>query len=162
MEFCIIWIWRSRIGYKEEALWSKSVCEAMDELQIITWFYTCEWWCAFHTPSDLGCQKGKSMTNLINYSGAFFVCNRCNINFDIFWSLQGCPHNIHIAALASHSREQSLHTTDDKKTLTLASALLRRKGRLVTSSTYNHFVVVGYYSFYLTGTRIHSTLPTIF
>ncbi|KAK1300067.1 Serine hydroxymethyltransferase 7 [Acorus calamus] len=69
------------------------------------------------------------------------------INFAVFPSLQGGPHNNHIAALAIAMKqvatpEYKAYIQQVKKNAqTLASALLRRKCRLVTGGTDNHLVL---------------------
>ncbi|KAF6155518.1 hypothetical protein GIB67_017873 [Kingdonia uniflora] len=69
------------------------------------------------------------------------------INFAVFPSLQGGPHNNHIAALAVALKqvatpEFKVYMQQVKKNAqTLASALLRRKCRLVTGGTDNHLVL---------------------
>lgn len=69
------------------------------------------------------------------------------INFSVFPSLQGGPHNNHIAALAIAlkqvaSLEYRVYIRQVKKNAqALASALLRRKCRLVTDGTDNHLVL---------------------
>ena len=84
-----------------------------------------------------------------------------------FPSLQGGPHNIHIAALAIALKQVAIQENKayieqiKKNSQVLTSALLRRKCRLVTGGTDNHLLLwdltpLG------TGTSIYSTLPTIF
>ncbi|XP_028758257.1 serine hydroxymethyltransferase 7-like isoform X1 [Neltuma alba] len=69
------------------------------------------------------------------------------INFAVFPSLQGGPYNNHIAALAIAlkqvaSPEYKAYMQQVKKNAqALASALLRRKCRLVTGGTDNHLVL---------------------
>ncbi|XP_015943653.1 serine hydroxymethyltransferase 6 [Arachis duranensis] len=69
------------------------------------------------------------------------------INFAVFPSLQGGPHNNHIAALAIALKQVAtpeykayMHQVK-KNAQALASALLRRKCRLVTGGTDNHLVL---------------------
>ncbi|KAK4745201.1 hypothetical protein SAY87_011513 [Trapa incisa] len=69
------------------------------------------------------------------------------INFAVFPSTQGGPHNNHIAALAIALKQASTlefkaYIQQVKKNAqALASALLRRKCRLVTGGTDNHLLV---------------------
>lgn len=69
------------------------------------------------------------------------------INFAVFPSLQGGPHNNHIAALAIAlkqvaSPEYKAYMKQVKKNAqSLANALLRRKCRLVTGGTDNHLLL---------------------
>lgn len=79
------------------------------------------------------------------------------INFGVFPSLQGGPHNNHIAALAIALKQVA---TPEYKTYiqqvkrnaqALASALLRRKCRLVTGGTDNHLLLWDLRSLGLTG-----------
>ncbi|VVB11624.1 unnamed protein product [Arabis nemorensis] len=69
------------------------------------------------------------------------------INFAVFPSLQGGPHNNHIAALAIALKqvatpEYKAYIQQMKKNAqALASALLRRKCRLVTGGTDNHLLL---------------------
>ncbi|KAA8538579.1 hypothetical protein F0562_028227 [Nyssa sinensis] len=69
------------------------------------------------------------------------------INFAVFPSLQGGPHNNHIAALAIALKqvatpEYRTYIIQVKKNAqALASALLRRKCRLVTGGTDNHLLL---------------------
>lgn len=69
------------------------------------------------------------------------------INFALYPSLQGGPHNNHIAALAIalkqvKSPEYKVYMQQVKKNANaLASALLKRKCRLVTDGTDNHIVL---------------------
>jgi len=69
------------------------------------------------------------------------------INFAVFPSLQGGPHNNHIAALAVALKqvatmEYKVYIQQVKKNAqALASALLRRKCRLVTGGTDNHLLL---------------------
>ncbi|KAK7246873.1 hypothetical protein RIF29_41743 [Crotalaria pallida] len=69
------------------------------------------------------------------------------INFAVFPSLQGGPHNNHIAALAIALKQVAtpeykayMHQVK-KNAQALASALLRRKCRLVTRGTDNHLIL---------------------
>uniref|UniRef100_N1R1U0 glycine hydroxymethyltransferase n=1 Tax=Aegilops tauschii TaxID=37682 RepID=N1R1U0_AEGTA len=79
------------------------------------------------------------------------------INFAVFPSLQGGPHNNHIAALAITLKqvatpEYKAYIQQVKKNAqALASALLRRKCRLVTGGTDNHLVLWDLRTFGLTG-----------
>ena len=69
------------------------------------------------------------------------------INFAVFPSLQGGPHNNHIAALAIALKqvatlEYKAYIQQVKKNAqALASALLKRKCRLVTGGTDNHLLL---------------------
>lgn len=69
------------------------------------------------------------------------------INFAVFPSLQGGPHNNHIAALAIALKQvatpeyKAYMQQVKKNTQALASALLRRKCRLVTGGTDNHLIL---------------------
>jgi glycine hydroxymethyltransferase len=79
------------------------------------------------------------------------------INFAVFPSLQGGPHNNHIAALAialkqAATPEYKAYMQQVKKNAqALASALLRRKCRLVTGGTDNHLVLWDLTALGLTG-----------
>uniref|UniRef100_A0A2P2LKA6 Serine hydroxymethyltransferase n=1 Tax=Rhizophora mucronata TaxID=61149 RepID=A0A2P2LKA6_RHIMU len=79
------------------------------------------------------------------------------INFAVHPSLQGGPHNNHIAALAIAlkqvaSPEYKVYMQQVRKNAqALASALLRRKCRLVTGGTDNHLVLWDLTSLGLTG-----------
>ncbi|KAM7252904.1 hypothetical protein ACFE04_025522 [Oxalis oulophora] len=79
------------------------------------------------------------------------------INFSVFPSLQGGPHNNHIAALAialkqAATPEYKAYMIQVKKNAqALASALLRRKCRLVTGGTDNHLVLWDLTALGLTG-----------
>ncbi len=82
------------------------------------------------------------------------------INFAVFPSLQGGPHNNHIAALAIALKQVA--TPDykaymqqvKKNAQALASALLRRKCKLVTGGTDNHLLLWDLTALGLTGTVI--------
>lgn len=69
------------------------------------------------------------------------------INFAVFPSLQGGPHNNHIAALAialkqAASPEYKVYMRQVKKNAkALASALTSRKCKLVTGGTDNHLIL---------------------
>lgn len=69
------------------------------------------------------------------------------INFAVFPSLQGGPHNNHIAALAVAFKqvatpEYKVYMQQVKKNAqALASSLLRRNCRLVTGGTDNHLLL---------------------
>ncbi|KAF5448635.1 hypothetical protein F2P56_029146 [Juglans regia] len=69
------------------------------------------------------------------------------INFAVFPSLQGGPHNNHIAALAIALKQvatpeyRAYMQQVKKNAQALASALLRRKCRLVTGGTDNHLLL---------------------
>ena len=69
------------------------------------------------------------------------------INFAVFPSLQGGPHNNHTAALAIALKQvatpeyKAYMQQVKKNTQALASALLRRKCRLVTGGTDNHLIL---------------------
>ena len=86
------------------------------------------------------------------------------INFAVFPSLQGGPHNNHIAALAITLKqvatpEYKAYIQQVKKNAqALASALLRRKCRLVTGGTDNHLVLWDLRTFGLTGIILSSNL----
>ncbi|KAG1369917.1 serine hydroxymethyltransferase 7 [Cocos nucifera] len=79
------------------------------------------------------------------------------INFAVFPSLQGGPHNNHIAALAIALKqvatpEYKAYIQQVKKNAqALASALLRRNCRLVTGGTDNHLLLWDLRTFGLTG-----------
>ncbi|XP_068658732.1 serine hydroxymethyltransferase 7-like [Aristolochia californica] len=79
------------------------------------------------------------------------------INFAVFPSLQGGPHNNHIAALGIAfkqvaSLEYKAYIQQVKKNAqALASALLRRKCRLVTGGTDNHLLLWDLRTLGLTG-----------
>lgn len=79
------------------------------------------------------------------------------INFAVFPSMQGGPHNNHIAALAIALKqvatpEYKAYIQQVKKNAqALASALLRRKCRLVTGGTDNHLLLWDLRTFGLTG-----------
>jgi glycine hydroxymethyltransferase len=79
------------------------------------------------------------------------------INFAVFPSLQGGPHNNHIAALTIALKqvatpEYKTYMQQVKKNAqALASALLRRKCRLVTGGTDNHLLLWDLRPFGLTG-----------
>ncbi|KAM0868987.1 hypothetical protein ACQ4PT_040951 [Festuca glaucescens] len=105
-------------------------------------------------------RRGK---NLRKRTGSFAHGNESDydfedkINFAVFPSLQGGPHNNHIAALAITLKQ--IATPDykayiqqvKKNAQALASALLRRKCRLVTGGTDNHLVLWDLRTFGLTG-----------
>lgn len=79
------------------------------------------------------------------------------INFAVFPSLQGGPHNNHIAALAIALKqvatpEYKAYIQQVKRNAkALAAALLRRKCRLVTGGTDNHLLLWDLRSLGLTG-----------
>lgn len=79
------------------------------------------------------------------------------INFAVFPSLQGGPHNNHIAALAIALKqvatpEYKAYMQQVKKNAqALASALLRRNCRLVTGGTDNHLLLWDLRNLGLTG-----------
>ncbi|KAK6915973.1 Serine hydroxymethyltransferase-like domain [Dillenia turbinata] len=79
------------------------------------------------------------------------------INFAVFPSLQGGPHNNHIAALATALKqvatpEYKAYMQQVKKNAqALASSLLRRNCRLVTGGTDNHLLLWDLRSLGLTG-----------
>ncbi|OMO74239.1 Serine hydroxymethyltransferase [Corchorus capsularis] len=79
------------------------------------------------------------------------------INFAVFPSLQGGPHNNHIAALAIALKQVAtpeykayMHQVK-KNAQAFASALLRRKCRLITGGTDNHLLLWDLRPFGLTG-----------
>ncbi|KAK8298308.1 hypothetical protein V6Z11_D05G245600 [Gossypium hirsutum] len=82
------------------------------------------------------------------------------INFAVFPSLQGGPHNNHIAALAITLKqvatpEYKAYMQQVKKNAqALASALLRRKCKLVTGGTDNHLLLWDLTTLGLTGSLI--------
>ncbi|KAJ3675205.1 hypothetical protein LUZ60_004247 [Juncus effusus] len=79
------------------------------------------------------------------------------INFAVFPSLQGGPHNNHIAALAIALKqvatsEYKMYIVQVKRNAqALASALIRRNCQLVTGGTDNHLVLWDLRNFRLTG-----------
>lgn len=79
------------------------------------------------------------------------------INFAVFPSLQGGPHNNHIAALAVALKQvatpeyKSYMQQVKKNAQALSSALLRRKCRLVTGGTDNHLLLWDLRTLGLTG-----------
>ena len=84
------------------------------------------------------------------------------INFAVFPALQGGPHNNHIAALAIALKQVAspefkayMHQVK-KNAHALASALLRRKCRLVTGGTDNHLILWDLRPLGLTGTVLSS------
>lgn len=83
------------------------------------------------------------------------------INFAVFPSLQGGPHNNHIAALAIAFKqvatpEYKAYMQQVKKNAqALASALVRRKCRLVTGGTDNHLLLWDLTALGLTGITSH-------
>ena len=82
------------------------------------------------------------------------------INFAVFASLQGGPHNNHIAALAIALKqvatpEYKAYMQQVKKNAqALASALLRRNCKLVTGGTDNHLLLWDLTTLGLTGSLI--------
>ncbi|KAK4793719.1 hypothetical protein SAY86_024154 [Trapa natans] len=96
------------------------------------------------------------------------------INFAVFPSLQGGPHNNHIAALAIALKQVAspefkayMHQVK-KNAQALGCALLRRKCRLVTGGTDNHLLLWDLRPLYLSGKNYekvcemcHITLNTI-
>ncbi|GMI74529.1 serine hydroxymethyltransferase 6 [Hibiscus trionum] len=79
------------------------------------------------------------------------------INFAVFPSLQGGPHNNHIAALAIALKQVAtpeykayMHQVK-KNAQALASSLLRRKCKLITGGTDNHLLLWDLRPFGLTG-----------
>lgn len=88
------------------------------------------------------------------------------INFAIFPSLQGGPHNNHIAALAIALKQAAIPEYKaymqqvKKNAQVLANALLRRKCRLVTGGTDNHLLLWDLTALGLTGIII-LTIPTV-
>lgn len=105
-------------------------------------------------------RKGKRL----NKRGSLFQADESDyydfedrINFAVFPSLQGGPHNNHIAALAIALKQVA---TPEYKTYiqqvkrnsqALAAALLRRKCRLVTGGTDNHLLIWDLRNLGLTG-----------
>lgn len=86
------------------------------------------------------------------------------INFAVFPSMQGGPHNNHIAALAIALKQVAMPEFKayiqqvKKNAQALAMALLRRKCRLVTGGTDNHLVLWDLRTFGLTGINyLHDT-----
>ena len=83
------------------------------------------------------------------------------INFAVFPSLQGGPHNNHIAALAVALKqvatlEYKAYMQQVKKNAqALASALLRKNYKLVTGGTDNHMVLWDLRSLGLTGNNFY-------
>ncbi|NP_001130435.1 serine hydroxymethyltransferase [Zea mays] len=79
------------------------------------------------------------------------------INFGVFPSMQGGPHNNHIAGLAitlkqvATSEYKAYIQQVKKNAQALASALIRRKCRLVTGGTDNHLVLWDLRTLGLTG-----------
>ncbi|XVF39446.1 hypothetical protein PTKIN_Ptkin01aG0035400 [Pterospermum kingtungense] len=79
------------------------------------------------------------------------------INFAVFPSLQGGPHNNHIAALAIALKQvatpeyQAYMKQVKKNAQALASALLKRKCKLVTGGTDNHLLLWDLTTLGLTG-----------
>lgn len=79
------------------------------------------------------------------------------INFAVFPAMQGGPHNNHIAALAialkqvSTPEYKSYMQQVKKNAQSLASALLRRKCKLITGGTDNHMLLWDLRNFGLTG-----------
>ncbi|XP_022773187.1 serine hydroxymethyltransferase 6-like [Durio zibethinus] len=79
------------------------------------------------------------------------------INFAVFASLQGGPHNNHIAALAIALKQAATPAYKaymqqvKKNAQALASALLRRKCKLVTGGTDNHLLLWDLSTLGLTG-----------
>ncbi|XP_066166734.1 serine hydroxymethyltransferase 7 isoform X3 [Oryza sativa Japonica Group] len=79
------------------------------------------------------------------------------INFAVFPSMQGGPHNNHIAALAIALKQVAMPEFKayiqqvKKNAQALAMALLRRKCRLVTGGTDNHLMLWDLRTFGLTG-----------
>lgn len=82
------------------------------------------------------------------------------LNFAVFPSLQGGPHNNHVAALAIALKqvatlEYKAYMQQVKKNAqALAAALLRRKCRLVTGGTDNHLLLWDLTALGLTGILI--------
>ncbi|KAK8626836.1 hypothetical protein V6N13_134466 [Hibiscus sabdariffa] len=79
------------------------------------------------------------------------------INFAVFPSLQGGPHNNHIAALAIALKQVATPEYEaymqqvKKNAQALASSLLRRKCKLITGGTDNHLLLWDLRPFGLTG-----------
>lgn len=88
------------------------------------------------------------------------------INFAVFPSLQGGPHNNHIAALAIALKQvatpeyKAYMNLVKKNAQSLANALLRRKCRLVTGGTDNHLLLWDLTALGITGT-IMITSPVL-
>ncbi|KAJ9146366.1 hypothetical protein P3X46_028642 [Hevea brasiliensis] len=96
------------------------------------------------------CRKGpksRKQSMLSNGDGSSHYDFEEKINFAVHPSLQGGPHNNHIAALAIALKqvatpEYKAYMQQVKKNAqALASALLRRKCRLVTGGTDNHLLL---------------------
>lgn len=90
------------------------------------------------------------------------------INFAVCPSLQGGPHNNHIAALAialkqvATSEFKAYMQQVKKNAQALASALLRRKCRLVTGGTDNHLLLWDLRTLGLTGISLYLFLLNYF
>lgn len=107
-------------------------------------------------------RKGKKQRKQGFFSGQTDENDRYDyeerINFAVFPSLQGGPHNNHIAALAVALKhvatpEYKAYMQQVKRNAqALASALVRRKCRLVTGGTDNHLLLWDLRTFGLTGT----------
>lgn len=88
------------------------------------------------------------------------------INFAVFPSLQGGPHNNHIAALAIALKqvatpEYKAYMQQVKKNAqALAAALLKKNCRLVTGGTDNHLLLWDLRNLGLTGIIFSHTKPT--
>lgn len=104
-----------------------------------------------------GVKSIKLGTHSIHGDGVAHYDFEDRINFAVFPSTQGGPHNNHIAALAIALRqvatpEYRAYAQQVKKNAqALASALLRRKCRLITGGTDNHMLLWDLTSLGLTG-----------
>ncbi|GLU00989.1 hypothetical protein SLE2022_183190 [Rubroshorea leprosula] len=104
-----------------------------------------------------GPKSRKQGVPLANGDGGSYYDLEEKINFAVFPSLQGGPHNNHIAALAIALKqvatpEYKAYMQQVKKNAqALASALLRRQCKLVTGGTDNHLLLWDLTALGLTG-----------